>query len=131
MNTRAMTITAAILIPLVVGAVAVYLMRRTIIPMIDSSRYLWPVPGHTRITSKFGPRNAPTAGASTNHGGIDIGAPTGTDIVAPWDGRVRSVYSTEGGGNQLVIDHTDGRVTGYAHPSKTLEIGRASCRERV
>ncbi len=125
-------IAAAIITPLVIALVVAYWMRRTLIPMIDSTRYLWPVPGHTRITSRFGHRHAPTQGASTDHNGIDIGAPKGADIVSPWDGVVRSVFSTTGGGNQLVIDHADGRVTGYAHLSQTLvQVGDRVTRGQV
>ena len=40
-----------------------------------NSKFLWPTPGYNTITSYFGKRNAPTAGASTYHSGIDIGAP--------------------------------------------------------
>ena len=43
---------------------------------INSSNLLWPTPGFTTITSGFGYRKRPTAGASTYHGGIDIAAPT-------------------------------------------------------
>ena len=39
------------------------------------SKFLWPTPGFTTITSYFGYRNAPTSGASSYHSGIDIGAP--------------------------------------------------------
>ena len=41
----------------------------------DSADFMWPVPGYTNITSKFGYRKAPANGASTFHGGIDIGVP--------------------------------------------------------
>lgn len=117
-------IAAAILIPLLIALLVMFRFRRTLIPMIDETKWLWPVPGSTRITSKFGQRHAPTAGASTMHYGIDIGARVrgvvGDDIVAPWDGQVRSVFTTSGGGNQLLIAHSDGRVSGYAHLDRVL-----------
>lgn len=81
---------------------------------------LWPVPGYHQVTSKFGPRTAPTAGASSIHNGIDIAAPIGTPVVAPWDGIVAKVYSNAAGGNQLIIDHDNGYRTGYAHLSRAL-----------
>ncbi len=81
---------------------------------------LWPVPGYHQVTSGFGPRNAPLAGASTMHNGIDIAAPIGARVVAPWDGTVKSVYSNAGGGNQLIIEHDNGHRTGYAHLDSTL-----------
>ena len=37
--------------------------------------YDWPTPGYFSITSEFGYRKSPTTGASSYHGGIDIGAP--------------------------------------------------------
>lgn len=42
---------------------------------ISGSSLLWPVPGYTKITSKFGYRQAPTSSASSYHSGIDIAAP--------------------------------------------------------
>ena len=41
----------------------------------SSKIYSWPTPGYTTITCNFGYRKAPTSGASTYHGAIDIGAP--------------------------------------------------------
>ena len=43
---------------------------------------LWPIPASSRVTSKFGYRKAPTAGASTFHQGIDVGAARGTEVIA-------------------------------------------------
>lgn len=52
------------------------------------STYAWPTRGYTNITSKFGYRKAPATGASTYHGGIDIGAPQGSNICSIADGIV-------------------------------------------
>lgn len=56
-----------------------------------SSSYEWPTRGYTTITSKFGYRKSPVTGASTYHGGIDIGAPDGTNICSIADGIVTFV----------------------------------------
>ena len=77
----------------------------------------WPTDG-TTITSNFGYRNAPTAGASTNHGGIDIGVPTGTNIYATEAGTVTLAGWSDSGGNMVVIDHGNGYVTKYMHNSE-------------
>lgn len=57
-----------------------------------SDDFLWPIPGYKRISSGFGKRIAPTTGASTNHSGIDIPAPPGTNLVAISDGIVTNTH---------------------------------------
>lgn len=52
------------------------------------SSYAWPTRSYTTITSNFGYREAPTNGASTYHGGIDIAAPEGSNISSIADGSV-------------------------------------------
>ena len=45
--------------------------------------FIWPLPGHSRITSYFGTRTHPVTGkAQSFHGGIDISAGTGVPIIA-------------------------------------------------
>lgn len=77
--------------------------------------YTWPVPGWTQITSPFGPREAPTPGASTFHSGIDIGADLGSPIVAAYPGTVISSGPASGYGNWIRIDHGNGEITIYGH----------------
>ena len=55
---------------------------------ISSSNICWPLPGYTRISSPFGYRGAPTAGATNFHGGIDLPAPPGTNIISAISGKV-------------------------------------------
>lgn len=75
----------------------------------------WPVAGG-RISSNFGPRRAPTRGASTNHNGIDIAVPGGTPIKPVWAGEVvRKGYQANGGGHFIVIRHPNGYETKYLH----------------
>ena len=56
-----------------------------------NSNYSWPVFGYYNISSFFGKRNSPTSGASTYHSGIDIPAPTGTNIYSI-DSRNSYIY---------------------------------------
>lgn len=77
----------------------------------------WPTDG-TDITSYFGLRDAPTAGASTNHGAIDIGVPTGTNVYATEAGTVIKAEFNSSGGNWVWIDHGNGYVTKYLHNSQ-------------
>ncbi len=77
-----------------------------------------PMPDYKRISSGFGYRDAPLAGASTNHKGVDFAAPTGTLIYAPMDGTVVDARYSGNAGNMITINHGDGLVTLYMHTSK-------------
>ena len=82
--------------------------------------FTWPVPSSTRITSYFGPRIHPIYKTQSYHSGIDIGAPTGSSIVAANDGKV-IVSGWKGGyGYTIMIDHGGGIVTLYGHSSKLI-----------
>jgi len=70
-----------------------------------------------RITSGFGTRKHPVTGVITEHNGVDIAAPIGTQIVSPLDGTVADINTHQTGGKQLIIRHTNGYRTGYAHLS--------------
>ncbi len=80
----------------------------------------WPAPGVTRITSPFGYRIHPILKVKKLHTGIDIGAPSGTSIVAAADGEVIKSGWNNSYGNMVMIDHGGGIVTLYAHNSKLL-----------
>ena len=80
-----------------------------------SGRFIWPVSGP--ITDYFGPRESPTAGASSNHMGIDIGCSYGVPIAAADSGVVTVAEWGESGGNYVMIDHGNGFVTMYLHNS--------------
>lgn len=83
-----------------------------------SGRFMWPVATGGVITSYFGYRNAPTAGASTYHQGLDIGCAYGSDIVAADEGTVIMSCYNGGGGNMVMISHDDGICTVYMHNSQ-------------
>ena len=80
--------------------------------------FAWPLEGNWSITSRFGPRPSPGGIGSTNHQGIDIGAPTGTPILASADGTVIQSGWNGGYGNFILIDHGGGYRTAYAHNSR-------------
>ncbi|WP_330587924.1 peptidoglycan DD-metalloendopeptidase family protein [Anaerocolumna sedimenticola] len=82
--------------------------------------FIWPCPSSTRITSTFGNREQPTEGASTYHKGIDIGASTGSSIVAAAGGSVVTAAYSVSAGNYIMIYHGDGIYTVYMHCSKLL-----------
>ena len=80
----------------------------------------WPVPGYTRITSKYGMRTHPITGVYKLHSGVDIGAPTGANFVAANDGIVVKAGYNSAYGNMVIIDHGGGVSTLYAHGSEIL-----------
>lgn len=81
-------------------------------------RFVWPLRG--KITSKFGERINPVTKVKEFHNGIDISVAEGTKVVSPAPGVVANVYKSISGGNQIILKHTNGFVTGYAHLSKSL-----------
>lgn len=81
-----------------------------------TGKYIYPAQG--TITSYFGYRNAPTAGASSNHPAIDIAVPEGTRVSASDGGTVVATGWSGGYGNIVQIDHGNGVVTQYSHLSK-------------
>jgi murein DD-endopeptidase MepM/ murein hydrolase activator NlpD len=85
----------------------------------DTTRFISPVSGG-RVSSGFGPRAAPTAGASTFHKGIDIAAPLGTPVKAAAGGVVIYAGKLGGLGNAIIVDHGGGTITEYGHLSSVL-----------
>lgn len=78
----------------------------------------WPLSyNYNRITSVFGRRPSPTAGASSNHGAIDIGV-SYVPVYAPADGKVIIASSLSGYGNYIMIDHGNGYYTAFGHLSQ-------------
>ncbi len=85
----------------------------------------WPVPGYTRITSKYGMRTHPITGVYKLHTGVDIGAPMGANFIAANDGIVTKASYNSAYGNMVIIDHGGGVSTLYAHGSEILvQVGQ-------
>ena len=86
----------------------------------------WPCPSTKSISSPFGPRKAPTAGASSNHKGIDIPCPSGSSVIAAAAGTVTTVSFQSARGNYVVLDHGNGLGTLYQHLSNaTVSVGQS------
>ncbi len=78
----------------------------------------WPLNVSGRISSGFGPRTSPTAGASSYHRGLDIAVAYGTPIVAAGDGTVATASYSSSEGNYVMISHGNRLYTIYMHCSR-------------
>ena len=85
--------------------------------IVSTGTYIWPLPGYSP-GSAYGPRIHPIWGDLRFHSGEDIGAPTGTSILAA-DSGIATVIPDNGNGygNYVIINHGGGRTTLYAHMS--------------
>ena len=87
--------------------------------MVSESGFLWPLnASYNVLTSLYGPRRHPVTGKPNNHTGIDIPAPKGTKIMAAKSGVVVTSTYNNSYGNYVVVAHSDGTSTLYAHMSK-------------
>lgn len=89
----------------------------------SESGFLWPLAGsYNVLSSLFGPRIHPVTHRPGNHSGIDIPAPSGTNIFAAKSGVVITAEKGTGGswsyGNYVIVSHSDGTSTLYAHMSR-------------
>ncbi len=72
----------------------------------------WPLQGV--LYARFGKRG------ETHHDGIDIAAPEGTLISSAGDGKVIFSGYQKGYGNLVIVQHSPGLLTIYAHNKKNL-----------
>jgi murein DD-endopeptidase MepM/ murein hydrolase activator NlpD len=79
---------------------------------IDDSKFIWPIPSSKKVSSYFGVRKG------KHHDGVDIPAISGTHIVASAGGKVISAGKMKGYGKVIVLSHSGGYHTIYAHNSK-------------
>lgn len=78
--------------------------------------FIWPLSSHN-ITSDYGTRTDPIDGSTSYHNGVDIGAPSGSEIYAVADGQVAWSYYSSTAGNWIGIDHGGDIYSVYMHCS--------------
>lgn len=91
---------------------------------VSAAGFRWPLSVSGRISSYFGYRTSPTAGASTYHKGIDVSVPVGTSVVASKAGTVVTSAYSSSAGNYVALSHGDGVYTYYMHCSSlSVSVG--------
>ena len=83
----------------------------------DGGMFAWPCPSYTRISDNYGMRMHPTLHVQKMHNGIDLAAPTGSAILAAYNGKVVAAAYEASMGNYVMIDHGSGLYTLYMHCS--------------
>ena len=86
--------------------------------VVSESGFLWPLTNYNTLSSLYGPRIHPIKKTAGNHTGIDIPAPKNTQILAAKSGVVTTSIKKGSYGNYVVISHSDGTSTLYAHMNK-------------
>ena len=79
---------------------------------------IWPVEGRL-IQSSYGQRIDPFSGEGAFHKGVDISAPTGTEVRVTANGIVVHAGIDSGYGRLVVVDHGGSVQTYYAHLSRS------------
>lgn len=75
-------------------------------------------PAQGPISSPFGLKRFFNEQARRPHSGLDIAAPRGSNIVAPFAGKIVLTGNFFFNGNSIFIDHGQGLVTMYCHMDK-------------
>ncbi len=70
---------------------------------------------YTYMSSPFGFRTSPTAGASSYHQGVDLAAPANTPVYASRSGIVTTTTYSNSAGYYVTINHGDGFSSIYMH----------------
>ncbi len=87
--------------------------------LYHSGRLAWPMPPDTRQTSLFGDRRyfiySDGERARTVHFGLDLAAPTGTEVTSSGRGVVRMARDRILTGKSVVIEHLPGVYSMYYH----------------
>ena len=89
-------------------------MNRDDLRLALGELFIYPVRG-ARLSSPFGWRNDPFTGVRRHHAALDLSAPQGTPVWAAMEGKVASVSFDRTFGNYVILNHSGGYQTMYAH----------------
>ena len=108
-------------------------MASQISGVVSESGFQWPLPASwNTLSSLFGSRTHPITGKPNNHTGIDIPASRNTEIYAAKSGVVVTSTYNSSYGNYVVVSHSDGTSTLYAHMnSRNATVGQTVSQGQV
>ena len=84
----------------------------------DGGMFKFPCPSYTRVSDDYGMRMHPILKVEKFHNGVDFAAPSGSPILAAYDGDVVGAGYSSSMGNYIMIDHGDSLITIYMHASQ-------------
>ena len=98
---------------------------------ITTGSFIWPIPSSHHVASGYGGRVGPIYG-NEFHMGLDISGSYGAPIVAADGGRVVEAGWHYSYGYQVVIQHSNGLKTRYAHNSSlNVSVGQRVSKGQV
>jgi murein DD-endopeptidase MepM/ murein hydrolase activator NlpD len=89
-------------------------MNRDDLKLALGELFVYPVRG-ARLSSPFGWRNDPFTGVRSHHAGVDLSISQGAPIKAAMDGTVSTLGVDRIYGNYIILSHSSGLQTLYAH----------------
>jgi murein DD-endopeptidase MepM/ murein hydrolase activator NlpD len=92
-------------------------MKSDELNMVIGDLFIYPVKG--RLISRYGWRDDPISGERLFHAAIDLAAREGVPVKSAMDGKVTSVGFNTTYGNFIIITHSSGYKTMYAHLAGT------------
>lgn len=106
-----------------------FILDPNTIPKPGTAVFQWPL-SNPYITQYFGYTKFALSGAygGSQHNGMDLGTPTGTQLKAPLTGTVRMTGNTDlvpgcySWGKWILIDHPNGLSTMFAHLSQFVAV---------
>jgi len=93
-------------------------MKKDDLKMALGELFMYPLKG-SRLSSPFGWRNDPFTGVRSYHAAVDLAAPMGTAVKAAMDGKVAALGYNATYGNYIILSHSGGFQTMYAHLNST------------
>ncbi|GAA4354553.1 M23 family metallopeptidase [Kangiella marina] len=96
------------------GALVASARKNSSRDMFFMQDFIWPAKG--RLSGFYGSQRVLNGEPKRPHYGVDVAAPTGTEVVAPADGTVRLAYDNMFySGGTLIIDHGYGVSSTFIH----------------